>query len=114
MSDEKTLGEVYWGGYIAARRAADPDAPDFPHARLDDETRSAVEAGAQAVAAHVANPDAADYDAAAEVMRLRDLVAEILADFWPGERFEGISEGLNDAQARVDGYRERAGLERQR
>jgi hypothetical protein len=49
----------------------------------------------------------------AEVLRLRELVAEILADFWGGERFTGISEGLRDAQARVDGYRERAGLEAQ-
>lgn len=49
----------------------------------------------------------------AEVLRLRELVAEILADFWGGERFTGISEGLRDAQARVDGYRKRAGLEAQ-
>jgi len=48
-----------------------------------------------------------------ETRAMRALVAEILADFWPGERFEGISEGLRDAQARVDDYRKRAGLERQ-
>lgn len=41
---------------------------------------------------------------------LRELVAEILDDFWPGERFEGEHEGLAEAQARVDGYRKRAGL----
>jgi len=50
---------------------------------------------------------------APDAVNLRELVAEILADFWPGERFEGISEGLRDAQARVDDYRKRAGLERQ-
>jgi hypothetical protein len=50
---------------------------------------------------------------ASQVLQLRALVAEILADFWPGERFEGISEGLRDAQARVDDYRKRAGLEPQ-
>lgn len=47
------------------------------------------------------------------VTELTALVAEILADFWGGERFTGISDGLSDAQARVDGYRERAGLEAQ-
>jgi hypothetical protein len=44
---------------------------------------------------------------------LRALVAEILDDSWPSPRFEGISEGLRAHQARVDGWRERAGLERQ-
>lgn len=48
-----------------------------------------------------------------ETRAVRELVAEILADFWPGERFDGISEGLRDAQARVDDYRKRAGLEPQ-
>jgi hypothetical protein len=56
---------------------------------------------------------AEDDDRAAEVLRLRELVAEILADFWGSERFEGIGEGLRDAQARVDDYRQRAGLEAQ-
>jgi hypothetical protein len=60
-----------------------------------------------------APPPAEGDDRAAEVLRLRELVAEMLADFWGGERFTGISEGLRDAQARVDGYRERAGLEAQ-
>ncbi len=50
---------------------------------------------------------------APDAVNLRELVAEILADFWSPERFDGISEGLRDAQARVDGYRQRAGLERQ-
>lgn len=50
---------------------------------------------------------------APDAVNLRELIGEILGDFWPGPRFAGISEGLRDAQARVDGYRQRAGLERQ-
>lgn len=50
---------------------------------------------------------------AGQLADLRGLVTEILGYFWPGPRFEGISEGLQHAQASVDGWRERAGLERQ-
>jgi hypothetical protein len=50
---------------------------------------------------------------ASQVLQLRALIAEILADFWPSPRFQGVHEGLADAQQRVDFYRHRAGLEPQ-
>jgi hypothetical protein len=109
-TDEPTLGEIYWRGAMTEIGIT------VPYADLDPQTRRAVEAGAAAAgAAAIArlNQPAELRAAMAENVRLRELVAEILADFWPGERFEGISEGLRDAQARVDDYRERAGLERQ-
>jgi hypothetical protein len=69
---------------------------------------------AMAQLADAVTPTAADFDHAAEIIALRELVAEILADSRPAERFEGISEGLRDHQARVDDWRKRARLEPQR
>jgi len=103
---EETLGQIAYGAFTAVRYAGSLTtawtSPAIAH--------KAWEATGQAVAASVTITHD-DCDHAAEVMRLRDLVAEILDDFWPGPRQEFISEGLRDAQTRVDGYRQRAGLE---
>lgn len=75
MSRE-SLSRVFWDAY----RYHHPDGTIVDLEQMPEEDQAAIEGGAHAVAAHVASPAAADHDSAAEITRLRQLLARVRAD----------------------------------
>jgi hypothetical protein len=53
MSEEKTLGEIYWDAYRGEPRRPGWSVPHSPFSEISEFHRAAVEAGAQAVADHL-------------------------------------------------------------